>query len=72
MQGRQRKNFGKTFDEFEAAELFCPTCKRPVPVRKRLLLALPEGDKYDYYCALCGAIVGGKLDTNTDKILNAI
>ena len=36
------------FKEFDATELYCPKCKRAVPVRKRLLLVLPEGDKYEY------------------------
>jgi hypothetical protein len=38
------------FDEFEAIELYCPKCGRAVPVRKSLLLVLPEGDKYEYRC----------------------
>lgn len=63
MMYRQRNNSKKTFEEFEASELFCPRCRAAVPVRKRLLLALPEGDKYDYHCAVCGTIVGGKMDS---------
>ena len=50
------------FKEFEATELYCGKCRRAVPVRKRLLLVLPEGDKYEYRCALCGNTVGDKLD----------
>ena len=50
------------FKEFDATELFCPRCKRPVPVRKRLLLVLPEGDKYEYLCGLCSESVGAKID----------
>jgi hypothetical protein len=50
------------FKEFEATELYCSKCRRAVPVRKRLLLVLPEGDKYEYRCALCGNTVGDKLD----------
>ena len=52
---------GETYRDFDATELFCPHCKRSLPVRKRLLLILPEGDKYDYTCAVCGASVGDKL-----------
>lgn len=48
------------FKEFEAVELFCPKCKKAVPVRKKLLLILPEWDKYDYLCQLCGTSVGSK------------
>ena len=51
-----------SFDEFEATELYCPTCKRAVPVIKSLLLILPEGDKYEYRCRFCGTPVGDKID----------
>jgi len=39
---------------------FCPRCRRAVPVRKRLLLVLPEADKYEYLCAFCSSTVGTK------------
>ncbi|MDO9585799.1 MAG: cytoplasmic protein [Syntrophales bacterium] len=54
---------GETYRDFDATELFCPRCKRSLPVRKRLLLILPEGDKYDYTCSVCGDSVGDKLVT---------
>ncbi len=50
------------FKEFDATELYCPRCKRAVSVRKRLLLVLPEGDKYEYRCAFCFESVGTKID----------
>ncbi len=50
------------YREFDASELYCPRCRRPVPVRKRLLLVLPEGDKYEYLCAFCSESVGTKID----------
>jgi uncharacterized protein YbaR (Trm112 family) len=50
------------FDQLEAMELYCPQCGRAVPVRKSLLLILPEGDKYEYRCQYCGATVGNKMD----------
>jgi DNA-directed RNA polymerase subunit RPC12/RpoP len=50
------------FDQFEATELYCSKCGQAVPVRKFLLLILPEGDKYEYRCAYCGSKVGDKLD----------
>jgi hypothetical protein len=31
-------------------------------VRKRLLLILPEGDKYEYLCAHCSSSVGTKME----------
>ena len=50
------------FDELEAMELYCPKCRAAVPVRKYLLLVLPEGDKYEYRCQYCGTAVGDKID----------
>jgi hypothetical protein len=50
------------FEEFNATQLFCPKCKQAVSVRKRLLLVLPEGDKYEYLCAFCSESVGTKID----------
>lgn len=54
----------QTYKDFDATELFCPCCKRSVPVKKKLLLILPDGDKYDYNCVYCGASVGDKMVTN--------
>ena len=53
-----------SYGEFEAAELYCPKCKRAVPVIKSLLLVLPAGDKYEYRCRFCGTPVGEKTDHN--------
>ena len=49
------------FEEFDATQLFCPKCQQAVSVRKRLLLVLPEGDKYEYLCAFCSTSVGTKI-----------
>lgn len=60
----QRKKASKPpqqFEEFEASMLFCSKCKEAVPVRSKLLLVLPEGDKYDYLCTRCGTSVGSKI-----------
>lgn len=51
----------KQFDQFRATELYCPKCRTAMPVRERLLLVLPEGDKYEYLCARCGTSVGDKI-----------
>jgi C4-type Zn-finger protein len=51
----------QTYKDFDATELFCPQCQRSVPVRKRLLLILPDGEKYDYSCVYCGFSVGDKM-----------
>lgn len=50
------------FDQFEATTLYCMRCKQAVPVRKKLLLALPNGDKYDYLCSYCGDPIGSKME----------
>jgi hypothetical protein len=66
----QKKN--SNFEEFEATSLYCPKCKAAVPVRKKLLLVLPEGEEYEYLCVYCSSSVGMKLDKNapsTDLIL---
>jgi hypothetical protein len=55
-----------SYRDFEATELFCPQCKRAAPVRKRLLLILSSGEKYDYTCVFCGTSVGDKLVTRQD------
>ncbi|MCU0585140.1 MAG: hypothetical protein MUC46_03590 [Desulfobacterales bacterium] len=56
----QRRDAGM-YKDFDATELFCPRCRRAVPVRKRLLLVLPEGDKYEYLCVHCHGTVGTKI-----------
>ena len=61
--GEAREQRGM-FRELEATELYCPNCRQAVPVRKRLLLILPEGEKYEYLCAHCSGSVGTKLDRN--------
>jgi hypothetical protein len=52
---QQRK---PAFERMEASLLACPRCNRAVKVRKRLLLVLPEGDKYEYVCPHCGSTCG--------------
>jgi hypothetical protein len=56
------------FRDFDATELFCPQCRRAVPVRKRLLLVLSNGEKFDYTCEFCGASVGDKMVTEQDNL----
>jgi len=56
-----------SYRDFDATELFCPKCKKAVPVRKRLLLVLSNGDKYDYSCVFCGTSVGDKMVTQRDN-----
>jgi len=57
-----------SFEQFEATSLYCPRCKAAVPVRKKLLLVLPEGDEYEYLCAYCSCSVGMKTEKETSPI----
>ena len=67
--GNTRKKAGPdSFKEFDATQLYCPGCKRAVPVRKRLLLVLSEGDKYEYLCAICSESVGTKIDRHNKPV----
>jgi hypothetical protein len=61
----------ESFKEFEATSLFCPRCQKATPVRKKLLLILPTGNKYDYTCSVCGAPVGGKTDNDPTDFLRS-
>jgi hypothetical protein len=56
------------YKDFDATELFCPKCRRAVPVRKRLLLVLSNGEKYDYICVYCGTSVGDKMVSERDNL----
>lgn len=66
MHPLKRRNTQSSFQDLEAAELFCSKCRQSVPVRKKLLLALPGGDKYDYLCIYCGSSVGTKTVTGQE------
>jgi hypothetical protein len=57
-----------SFEEFEATSLYCPKCKAAVPVRKKLLLVLPEGDEYEYLCVYCSSSVGIKIDKEASPL----
>jgi len=50
----------KDFEDLEASQLFCPTCRRAMPVRKRLLLVLLDKEIHSYICTGCGSVVGKK------------
>ena len=64
----QASNSINAYREFDATELYCPQCKKAVSVRKRLLLVVPEGEKYEYLCAHCSTSVGTKLDRQAKPI----
>lgn len=61
--GRPRPAPRASYDQLEASLLHCPNCRVAVPVRKRLLLVLPEGDKYEYVCPQCGTTCGDKIES---------
>ncbi|MEJ2100836.1 MAG: hypothetical protein P8X68_12760 [Desulfobacterales bacterium] len=63
-----QQNPSDSYEEFDATELYCPKCKQAVPVRKRLLLVLPQGDKYEYLCAYCSETVGTKIDKQSKPL----
>jgi hypothetical protein len=52
----------QSFDQFNAALLYCNKCGRAMPVRQRLLLVLPDGELYDYTCQACNNSVGSKTE----------
>lgn len=62
---KQQSNKAGMYKDFDATELYCPRCRQAVPVRKRLLIVLPDGDKYEYLCAYCMETVGTKIERNT-------
>ena len=62
------QNGMESYKDFDATELYCSSCKQAVPVRKRLLLVLPEGDKYEYLCAYCAGSVGTKIDRDNNPL----
>ena len=62
------KNQQAAYAQFEASALFCPRCRQAVPVRKRLLLVLPDGDKFEYLCAYCSHSLGTKMEFEEREI----
>ena len=59
-QARQRTDEQSSFKQFSASQLYCPKCKRAMPVREKLLLVLGDGDLYDYTCVQCGSSLGSR------------
>ena len=50
------------FGDLNATSLYCKTCQKPMPVREKLLLNLPDGDLYGYVCVSCQADLGTRRD----------
>ena len=50
------------FKGLEASLLHCPKCKKAVPVRKKLLIIIPEGNKFEYLCSHCSSALATKIE----------
>lgn len=50
----------KQYEDLQATYLYCGNCGGSMPVREKLLLVLPDGNLFEYYCASCGQVVGDK------------
>lgn len=55
------------FEQLEASLLFCGRCREAVPVRKRLLLILPQGNKFEYLCTRCASVCGDKIEPDVPE-----
>ncbi|MBI3894110.1 MAG: cytoplasmic protein [Candidatus Wallbacteria bacterium] len=56
------------FRDMNATQLFCPTCKRAMPVREKVALYLPTGVLYHYVCTQCDAVLGKKEDGDSSRL----
>jgi hypothetical protein len=61
----------RQYDDLKATYLYCNNCGGSMPVRERLLLVLPDGYLFEYFCANCANVVGDKKTRlqNKDKAL---
>ena len=50
------------YGSLEASLLHCPRCRQAMPVRKRLLLVLLDGEKHEYVCQRCGTPCASKVE----------
>ena len=55
------------FQQLEASLLYCPRCRQAMPVRKKLLLILPEGNKFEYLCTVCSSTCGDKIEPDEPR-----
>ncbi len=58
----------RQFNEFRASSLYCTKCATAQPVRERLLLVLPDRERYEYQCTVCGESVGTREVTAADVV----
>jgi hypothetical protein len=59
---RRRPEPQASYESLEASLLHCPRCRQAMPVRKRLLLVLLDGEKHEYVCQRCGTPCGSKIE----------
>lgn len=60
--GPPRRREPDAYGSLEASLLHCPKCRQAMPVRKRLLLVLLEGEKHEYVCQRCGTPCASKVE----------
>lgn len=56
------------YEDFNASALYCPRCRRAMPVRSRLLLVLPDGELHEYLCQMCASSLGTKTVRQKEKL----
>lgn len=59
----------RQFRDFRASSLFCQACGKAMPVRERLLLVLPDREKYEYVCTQCGDAIGTREVSAAEQIM---
>jgi len=59
---RRSRDQQDSYGSLEASLLYCPRCRQAMPVRKRLLLVLLEGEKHEYVCQKCGTPCADKIE----------
>jgi hypothetical protein len=58
----RRRREPAAYESLEATLLHCPSCRQAMPVRKRLLLVLVDGEKHEYVCQRCGTPCASKME----------
>jgi hypothetical protein len=59
----RRREPEAAYGSLEASLLHCPKCRQAMPVRKRLLLVLLDGEKHEYVCQRCGTPCASKVES---------
>ena len=58
LQNASRPPSEESFRKLNASELYCPNCKKSMPVREKMLLVLGSGNLDDYVCVKCQTSLG--------------